>query len=164
LIIQSDGRKLVTLHDAATFMTRLPKAESGAPEWRAAIEALMLVAESGGPTMLAHAGALSRRKATSADAAREAREEISDRKMKAPCRSSADGHSQWSSALSLPASGQTPDRTSRSRVLGQPVQRIRHLRLDDLPGGITQGCRRGQHFANRSHWTHRPNQDSCTAA
>ncbi len=39
------GRQLVTLKDAATYITKLPKAE----EWQAAIEALMLVAR-GGPT------------------------------------------------------------------------------------------------------------------
>ncbi|KRR03309.1 hypothetical protein CQ10_40015 [Bradyrhizobium valentinum] len=47
-----DGRTLVTLHDAATFITALPKKESDLPEWQAAIEALMLVSRSG-PTMLA---------------------------------------------------------------------------------------------------------------
>jgi hypothetical protein len=39
-----DGRTLVTLHDAATFITALPKKEAALPEWQAAIEALMLVA------------------------------------------------------------------------------------------------------------------------
>jgi hypothetical protein len=51
-----DGRKLVTLHDAATYIRKLPKREHDAPEWQAAIEALMLVAERGGPTMLARIG------------------------------------------------------------------------------------------------------------
>ena len=37
------GRRLVTLHDAATYITSLPKNGSGLPEWQAAIEALMLV-------------------------------------------------------------------------------------------------------------------------
>jgi hypothetical protein len=43
----------------------LPKAQHDAPEWRAAMEALILVAERGGPTMLARTGimrALSRAK------------------------------------------------------------------------------------------------------
>jgi len=44
-----DGRTLVTLHDAATHITGLPKKESALPEWQAAIEALMLVADLGGP-------------------------------------------------------------------------------------------------------------------
>jgi hypothetical protein len=48
-----DGRELVTLRDAATHITALPKTESALPEWQAAIEALMLVAERDGPTMLA---------------------------------------------------------------------------------------------------------------
>jgi hypothetical protein len=34
-----DGRKLMTLHDVATFITKLPKREHDAPEWQAAIEA-----------------------------------------------------------------------------------------------------------------------------
>jgi hypothetical protein len=38
-----DGRKLVTLKDAADYITALPKKESDLPEWQAAIEALMLV-------------------------------------------------------------------------------------------------------------------------
>jgi hypothetical protein len=50
------GRQIVTLHDAATYITRLPKAERDAPEWQAAIEALMLVADLGGPTMFARIG------------------------------------------------------------------------------------------------------------
>ena len=47
-----DGRNLVTLRDAADYITGLPKKESDLPEWQAAIEVLMLVAR-GGPTMLA---------------------------------------------------------------------------------------------------------------
>jgi hypothetical protein len=41
-----DGRKLVTLRDAATYITNLPKKESDLPEWQAAIEALMLDREA----------------------------------------------------------------------------------------------------------------------
>src|SRR5260221_14753640 len=51
------GRQLVTLKDAATYITKLPKAEHEAEEWQAAIEALMLVAR-GGPTMLARIGVM----------------------------------------------------------------------------------------------------------
>ncbi len=40
---------LHTLRDAANYITQLPKKEHDAPRWRAAIEALMLVAEHGGP-------------------------------------------------------------------------------------------------------------------
>ena len=51
------GRKpLVTLQDAGTFITKLPKAEHEAAEWQAAAQALILVATSGGPTMLARIG------------------------------------------------------------------------------------------------------------
>src|SRR5438552_19068256 len=52
------GRHLITLHDAATYATRLPKNEADAPEWQAAVEALLLVAESGGPTMFARIGVM----------------------------------------------------------------------------------------------------------
>ena len=52
------GRQLVTLRDAATYATKLPKAEHGAPEWQAAMEALLLVAELGGPTMFARIGVM----------------------------------------------------------------------------------------------------------
>jgi hypothetical protein len=51
-----DGRPLLTLRDAATYITKLPKAEHDAPEWQAAMEALILVAENDGPTMLARIG------------------------------------------------------------------------------------------------------------
>ena len=52
------GRSLVTLKDAARYITKLPKAEHSAPEWQAAMEALILVAENGGPTMLARVGVM----------------------------------------------------------------------------------------------------------
>ena len=51
------GRALVTLEDAGKYITKLPKAEHEAPEWQAAMEALILVATKGGPTMLARIGA-----------------------------------------------------------------------------------------------------------
>jgi len=52
------GRKLLTLKDAATYITKLPKAEHSAPEWQAAMDALILVAETSGPTMLARIGVM----------------------------------------------------------------------------------------------------------
>ena len=58
------GRALVTLEDAGKYITKLPKAEHEAPEWQAAMQALILVATKGGPTMLARIGiirALTRR-------------------------------------------------------------------------------------------------------
>jgi hypothetical protein len=48
-----DGPMLVTSHDAATYITGLPEKEAALSEWQAAIEALMLVADRGGPTMFA---------------------------------------------------------------------------------------------------------------
>ncbi|MGV7219228.1 hypothetical protein [Bradyrhizobium sp. UFLA05-112] len=52
-IILPDGRKLVTLRDAATYITALPKAEHDADEWQTAMSTLLLVAENDGPEMLA---------------------------------------------------------------------------------------------------------------
>jgi hypothetical protein len=50
------GRRIVSLRDAASFITKLPKREHDAPEWQAAIEALMLVVDLSGPTMFARIG------------------------------------------------------------------------------------------------------------
>jgi hypothetical protein len=47
---------LITLRDAALYITKLPKAEHDAVEWQAAMEALLLVAEHDGPTMFARIG------------------------------------------------------------------------------------------------------------
>ena len=52
------GRQLVTLEDAGKYITKLPKAEHQAAEWQAAMEALILVATHGGPTMLARIGVM----------------------------------------------------------------------------------------------------------
>jgi hypothetical protein len=49
---------LVTLKDAGNYITKLPKAEHEAQEWEAAMEALILVATSGGPTMFARIGVM----------------------------------------------------------------------------------------------------------
>jgi hypothetical protein len=57
-ILLPKGRKLVTLRDAALYVTELPKAEHDTEEWQAAMEALLLVADSGGPTMFARIGVL----------------------------------------------------------------------------------------------------------
>jgi hypothetical protein len=51
------GRKpLVTLRDAAEYITELPKTKHDTPEWQAAMETLLLVAEHDGPTMFARIG------------------------------------------------------------------------------------------------------------
>jgi hypothetical protein len=52
-----DGRKLVTLRDAADYITSLSKEESDLADWQVAIEALILVSQSG-PTMLARIGVM----------------------------------------------------------------------------------------------------------
>ena len=75
-IVLTDGRKLVTLLDAANYATELPKKEADTAEWQAAIESLMLVAKLGGPTMFARIGvmrALNRR-------SRKSRNELRARK------------------------------------------------------------------------------------
>jgi hypothetical protein len=54
----SRGRQLVTLEDAGNYITKLPKAEYEAPEWQAAMEALILVATKGGHTMLPRIGVM----------------------------------------------------------------------------------------------------------
>lgn len=51
-----DGRTLVTLKDAASYIIALPKSKHDALEWQTAMEALILVAERDGPTMLARIG------------------------------------------------------------------------------------------------------------
>jgi hypothetical protein len=50
------GRQLVTLKDAANYVQKLPKAEQDLEEWQAAVEALLLVVERNGPTMMARIG------------------------------------------------------------------------------------------------------------
>jgi hypothetical protein len=52
------GKELVTLRDAALYITKLPKAEHDAEEWQTATQALLLVAEGGGPTMFARIGVM----------------------------------------------------------------------------------------------------------
>jgi hypothetical protein len=52
------GRALVTLKDAAEYIPKLPKAEQDLDEWQAAVEALLLVVELTGPTMMARIGLL----------------------------------------------------------------------------------------------------------
>jgi hypothetical protein len=54
--IEVNGRKLVTLLDAGNYVAALAKKEHAAPEWQAAMEALILIAEGGGPTMFARIG------------------------------------------------------------------------------------------------------------
>jgi len=52
------GRRLVTLLDAGQYITALPKAEQQLDEWQAAVEALLLVVELNGPTMMARIGVM----------------------------------------------------------------------------------------------------------
>ena len=48
----------MTLRDAGDYITSLPKAEQNLDEWQAAVEALLLVVELDGPTMMARIGML----------------------------------------------------------------------------------------------------------
>jgi hypothetical protein len=50
------GRQFVTLQDVGNYIAKLPKAEHEAEQWQAAMQALLLVAEHGGPTMFARIG------------------------------------------------------------------------------------------------------------
>jgi hypothetical protein len=43
---------------AANYITALPAKEAALPEWQAAIEALILVVDLGGPTMFARIGVM----------------------------------------------------------------------------------------------------------
>jgi hypothetical protein len=52
------GHQLVTLEDAGDYITKLPRAEHEAADWQAAMEALIMVAVSGGPTMFARIGVM----------------------------------------------------------------------------------------------------------
>ena len=50
------GRQIVTLKDAGNYIQKLPKAEQDLEEWQAAVEALLLVVELNGLTMMARIG------------------------------------------------------------------------------------------------------------
>jgi hypothetical protein len=52
-IVLPGGLSLITLRDAADYITGLPQKEAALPEWQAAIEALILVVEQNGPPMFA---------------------------------------------------------------------------------------------------------------
>ena len=52
-IVLPDGHELLTLRDAAEYITALPKAEHDAADWQVAMETLLLVAERSGPELLA---------------------------------------------------------------------------------------------------------------
>ncbi len=56
-IVLPDGRQLLTLKDAADYITKLSKKESDLPEWQAAIETLMLCSR-GGHAMMARIGVM----------------------------------------------------------------------------------------------------------
>ncbi len=49
---------MLTLRDAGDYITSLPKTEQDLEEWQAVVEALLLVVELNGPTMMARIGVL----------------------------------------------------------------------------------------------------------
>ncbi len=55
-IFLPDGRVLTTLEDAGHYIAGLSPALQRRPEWQTAAEALLLVAERGGPAMFARIG------------------------------------------------------------------------------------------------------------
>jgi hypothetical protein len=57
-ILLPGGRELLTLRDAGDYITSLPKTEQDLEEWQAVVEALLLVVELNGPTMMARIGVL----------------------------------------------------------------------------------------------------------
>jgi hypothetical protein len=57
-IILPGRQQVVTLRDAALYITKLPKAEHDTKEWQAAMQALLLVADRDGPTMFARIGVM----------------------------------------------------------------------------------------------------------
>jgi hypothetical protein len=52
------GKPLVTLRDAAEYITALPKSQHQAQEWQAAMAALLVVVEHDGPVMFARIGVM----------------------------------------------------------------------------------------------------------
>nr|WP_312015753.1 hypothetical protein [Bradyrhizobium liaoningense] len=52
------GYRFHRLLDAGEFIATLPKKGHAAPAWQAAMEALILVAEGGGPTVIARIGVM----------------------------------------------------------------------------------------------------------
>jgi hypothetical protein len=46
-----EGRKLITLKDAADYITQLPKEQSDLAQWQVAIEALTLCSRGGDPML-----------------------------------------------------------------------------------------------------------------
>ncbi len=53
-----DGRKLVTLKNAADYIMKLPKAEQKQEKWQTAVEVLIMAAEGRGPLMHARIGVM----------------------------------------------------------------------------------------------------------
>ena len=57
-IVLPDGRKLLTLKNAADYIMKLPKAEQKQEKWQTAVKVLIMAAKGRGPTMHARIGVL----------------------------------------------------------------------------------------------------------
>ena len=57
-VVLPNGRELITLNDAGSYIVKLPKKEQNSEVWQTAAQALILVAESGGQTSLARIGVM----------------------------------------------------------------------------------------------------------
>jgi hypothetical protein len=55
-ILTPKGEQLITLRDAANYITKLPKAQHDATRWQTAMHCLLQAADSGGPTDFARMG------------------------------------------------------------------------------------------------------------
>jgi hypothetical protein len=55
-ILTPKGDQLITLRDAADYITRLPKAQHDTKAWQTAMHCLLQAADSGGPTDFARMG------------------------------------------------------------------------------------------------------------
>jgi hypothetical protein len=53
ITLPNGRRELMTMQDAAEYITALPEAERNAPEWQIALEAVTLVAKRNGSELLA---------------------------------------------------------------------------------------------------------------
>lgn len=73
-----DGRELLTLRDAAEYITALPKAEHDAADWQVAMEVLLLVAERDGPGLTRKASRGSRPSGRRARSAIRQKEKLRD--------------------------------------------------------------------------------------
>ena len=119
-IVLPDGRKLLTLRDAAAYVTELRKAEHDAPEWQIAMEMLLLVAEREGPEMLARIAvmkALNRHSVEPVPAPRRTGQGFSDRSVMHQTAAALEAGFQSDAAGNAVTLSETPkNSTTKSRA------------------------------------------------